>query len=231
VIRWRVRPGVGLQARTWCRTRDSPDTRDAPESAVPQRYSDMNPPPKSGLSRRARCAGERVPRGLSGTYVPSTIQLLQTRAMRQRAWPSASQRRGEPADVEAVHDLGPNAVESVGGNALAPRLSPRGLADTHVSSKSGFSRRARCAGGRGLAWASRHARYRRAGAQTRVTRRDAWPSASQRREKPADAKAVRDLGTHTVESAGGHARVPRLSPLGLADMHVSSKSGFTRRAR
>jgi len=25
--------------------------------------------------------------------------------------------------------------------------------------------------------------------------------------------------------------MPRLSPLGLADMHVSSKNGFTRRAR
>ena len=185
---------MGLQARTWRRTRDSPDTRDAPEGAVPQWYSDMNPPPKSGLSKRARCAGERVPawacrhvRAVDDTASPDARDAPESVAQREP-------KTGRTADVEAVHDLGPNAVESSGGNARVPRLSPRGLADTHVSSKSGFSRRARCTGERGPAWASRHARYRKTAAQTRVTRRNAWHSGSQRRKEPADAKAVRDLG-------------------------------------
>jgi len=176
--------------------------------------------PNKRLPRYARCAGGRCPAMVFRHEPAAEERPLQTRAMRRRACPawacrhvravddtaspdardapeSVAQREpktGRTADVEAVHDLGPNAVESSGGNARVPRLSPRGLADTHVSSKSGFSRRARCTGERGPAWASRHARYRKTAAQTRVTRRNAWHSGSQRRKEPADAKAVRDLG-------------------------------------
>jgi len=196
----------------------SPDARGAPESVAwpGVGLQTRTCRRRCGFSRHTRCAGERGPAWASRhARVVEDKRLLRTHAVRRRAWPSV------------------------------------GLQTRTCHRRCGFSRRTRCAEERGPAWACRHARVveerlhqtramrrrvwpawasRHARVvkekrllRTHATRRRAWPSVSQRLEEPADVEAVHDLGPKAVESAGGHARVPRLSPRGLVGTYVPSK--------